>query len=181
MPIFHVIDDETVLCELAVELIATAGFEAVSYTNPLDYLHYLNSRDYTVPDAIFTDIEMPGMNGYELIDKIRSRFPDMKIVVISGYCGVEAFKRNVWHFLPKPYMPEQIIAIATAIVQYTSEESQASSLSRFLAVFIGAFLQVKFANHMILSFRVCTLSHRILRLTVRNQLFKNRKQLFDLP
>jgi len=133
MPIFHVIDDETVLCELAVELIATAGFEAVSYTNPLDYLHYLNSRDYTVPDAIFTDIEMPGMNGYELIDKIRCRFPDMKIVVISGYSGVEAFRRNVWQFLPKPYMPEQIIAIATAIVQYTCEDEsslkpQASSL-----------------------------------------------------
>jgi len=50
----------------------------------------------------------------------------MKIVVVSGYSGVEAFRRNVWQFLPKPYMPEQIIA--TAIVQYTSEDESSLKL-----------------------------------------------------
>jgi len=71
MPVFHIIDDEEILCELAAELISSAGFETISYTSPVDYLNYVNSDAYVVPDAIFTDIQMPGMNGYELIDKIR--------------------------------------------------------------------------------------------------------------
>jgi len=128
MSVFHIIDDEEILCELATELISSAGFEASSYTNPVDYLNYVNSNDYVVPDAIFTDIQMPSMNGYELIDKIRSKFPDMKIVVVSGYYSATAAHRhNVWQYLPKPYMPEQIIAIATEIVQYC-HEGEASSL-----------------------------------------------------
>jgi len=128
MPVFHIIDDEEILCELAAELISSAGFETISYTSPVDYLNYVNSDAYVVPDAIFTDIQMPGMNGYELIDKIRVRFPDMKIVVVSGYYSATAARRyNVWKYLPKPYMPEQIIAIATEIVQYC-HEGEASSL-----------------------------------------------------
>ena len=130
MPTFHIIDDEITLCELAVELITSVGFEAISYTNPVEYLNYLNSDHYVVPDGVFTDVEMPEMNGYELISEIRKKYPEQKIVVISGYSGVEAFRRKVWQFLPKPYMPEQIIAIASAIVQYGLEENQASSLKR---------------------------------------------------
>jgi FixJ family two-component response regulator len=128
MPTFHIIDDEPDLCELAVELIASAGFKAVSYTNPVEYLDYMNSDGYVVPTAIFTDVQMPEMNGYELCDEIKKKHPDQKIVVVSGYSGVEAFKRKVWQFLPKPYMPEQIIAIVNAIVQYNAGETQASSL-----------------------------------------------------
>jgi len=121
MPMFHIIDDEKALCDLTVELISSAGFEATSYTSPVDYLNYVNSDDYVVPDAIFTDIQMPEMNGDELIDKIRCKFPDMKIVVVSGYSGTETFNHMVWQYLPKPYMPEQIIAIATAIAHVAKE------------------------------------------------------------
>jgi len=128
MPMFHIIDDEALLCELAVEIILAAGFEAVSYTSPIEYLHYVDSNDYVEPDAIFTDIQMPEMNGYEFIDKIRCKFPDMKIVVVSGYySATAALKHHVWRYLPKPYFPAQIIAIASEIAQYCLKEKPQAS------------------------------------------------------
>jgi len=121
MPLFHIIDDEPTLCELAVELISSIGFKAVSYSDPVEYLSYMNSDAYVVPTAIFTDIQMPEMNGYDLIDKIREKYPDQKVIVVSGYSGVEAYKRKVWQFLPKPYLPDQLIALVNDMVQYNEE------------------------------------------------------------
>lgn len=114
---FHIIDDDLHLHGLTVELLESAGFEAQSFADPVEYLHLVNSEDYTPPKALFTDIRMPQMSGYELIDRVREKYPRQKFIVLSGYDGdgVETLRKKVCHFLQKPFMPEQLISIATAL------------------------------------------------------------------
>jgi len=115
---FHIIDDEEMLCELAVELLTSAGYKAMAYSNPIEYINYVYSDNYISPIAVFTDIRMPSMSGHELIDKVREKFPEQKMVVISGYDESNgAFRKKACHFLPKPYFPEKLIAIADALVK----------------------------------------------------------------
>jgi len=115
---FHVIDDEEALRELAVELLNYAGYQALSYSNPATYLDLVRDESYVPPAAIFTDIRMPEMDGYTLIDNVRKRFPEQRFVVISGFHeNNRAFNKSPCLFLNKPYAPEKLIEIANAITQ----------------------------------------------------------------
>ena len=119
---FHVIDDDECLRELVVELLESSGYVANSYSSPHEYVDYLKSDNYLFPTATFTDIQMPGMSGYELIDIIREKFPEQKIVVMSGYHEGDAAMRNTsCHFLPKPFIPQQLFAIADALIRCNKE------------------------------------------------------------
>jgi FixJ family two-component response regulator len=133
---FHIIDDEETLCALAVELLATAGYQAIAYSNPVEYINYVRSGDYVSPMAIFTDIQMPEMSGYELIGNVREKFPEQRIVIVSAYDGCnKASRKKACHFLPKPYSLEKFIAMADAIVRCDKEStSVVNTMSNSLVV-----------------------------------------------
>lgn len=64
------------------------------------------------PEVVFADIRMPGMNGLELIAKVKDRFPHVLFVIISGYNDFEyiraALKLRVTDYLEKPATVEKI-------------------------------------------------------------------------
>jgi YesN/AraC family two-component response regulator len=64
------------------------------------------------PQVILTDIRMPDMSGLELISRLRSRFPKLRSVLISGYAdfryAVEAMRLKVEDYILKPIDPEVI-------------------------------------------------------------------------
>lgn len=64
-------------------------------------------------DLVLLDIKMPGMDGIEVLGKIRGRYPDLPVVMISGHgtieTAVEATKRGAFDFLPKPLDRNKLI------------------------------------------------------------------------
>ncbi len=66
-------------------------------------LEFFSKKNY---DFIITDLDLPGMNGIELIKKIKSKKPEIKIIVISGYgfstLIEKAIKYGAEEFLSKP-------------------------------------------------------------------------------
>lgn len=109
---FHIIDDEPYLRELEVELLNTSGHQAKAYSSAIEYVEYLHSPDYIAPTAIFTDLTMPGMSGYELIDIVREKLVKQKVVIISGYSkGLANKKHKVCHFVSKPCNAEKFISL----------------------------------------------------------------------
>ncbi len=116
MSTFHIIDDETTICELLSELISELGFKARGFTCPAEYLEYRKSPDYQPPLAIFTDVRMPKMTGFDMIEEIRREHPEQKFVVLSGFSvGEEALSRNVCQFIDKPFQPETIEQVVTSL------------------------------------------------------------------
>ena len=81
---FHYIDDNEMLLEIFEALFTSDHKSVQTFSCPLKYLAYMNSPQYKVPAAVLTDIQMPVMNGYELIDIIRERFPNQKFITLSG-------------------------------------------------------------------------------------------------
>ncbi len=106
---FHLIEDDTCIRELLVELIQDFGDKAMEFSSPGDYLNYVDSGAYAKPTAIITDIHMPEMSGYEMMGKVLERFPDINFAVISGEPNISSrYKGLACMYLVKPFHPEVI-------------------------------------------------------------------------
>ncbi len=80
------------------------------------------------PDLLITDIKMPFMDGLALIELVRKEFPDMKIVIISGYddfsYAQQAIRLGVDQYLLKPIAKAKIVEILAALQKKMEEEQK---------------------------------------------------------
>ena len=84
------------------------SLEAESATQALRIVQKLAGR----LDLIVCDIKMPGeMDGIDLAYSVRSTFPAVSVILISGYADVEAVKKAaaIFDFIQKPFVPETIL------------------------------------------------------------------------
>ena len=64
-------------------------------------------------DLVVCDIRMPGMDGFELLEHIRSSYPDLTVVILTSFGNIEsavkAIKKGAYDFIPKPFERDEII------------------------------------------------------------------------
>lgn len=64
-------------------------------------------------DLVVCDIRMPGMDGFELLEQIRSLYPDLTVVMLTAFgnidSAVKAIKKGAYDFIPKPFEQDEII------------------------------------------------------------------------
>lgn len=107
-PIILVVEDEPLQRMMAVDLVETAGYEAIEAADAADAVRILERR----PDIrlVFTDIDMPGgMDGLKLAAMIRDRWPPIELIVISGKRKLQSSDlpaRGV--FFSKPYKRDEL-------------------------------------------------------------------------
>ena len=96
-------------------------YEAV---NGKDALEFLNK---TRVDILLTDVKMPFIDGIELIRQAAPLFPDMKIIIFSGYSEFEyakfAMKMGVEDYVLKPVDPEEFTATMNKVIGELDEMS----------------------------------------------------------
>ena len=84
------------------------------------------------PDLILTDIRMPYMDGLTLAERVRQKYPSMKIVIFSGYDDFEyakqAIKLNVTEYILKPVNVEELTAICRRSRQIWIRRSSRSEM-----------------------------------------------------
>jgi CheY-like chemotaxis protein len=102
-PVLLIVEDEILVRTLAVEIAEEAGFNALAAADADEAVRLLQSR----PDVrvVLTDIDMPGsMDGLELAQAVRNRWPPVEIVLTSGKMRPSADELpERSHFVPKPY------------------------------------------------------------------------------
>jgi CheY-like chemotaxis protein len=102
-----VVDDLPEIGELTAELLALCGFSAASVTSAQAALEFL--RVSPTVRLLITDIQMPGMDGVELMARSRAEFPELAVFLISAgsrYCERELRKLGAAECLSKPFAPE---------------------------------------------------------------------------
>ena len=100
-----IVEDEPDLMDVASALYISMGYQALTASSGQEALALLQSRDI---DILFTDVIMPhGMNGVELAAYTRKHYPDVKIILASGYplpaLKVEHANLSDFAFVNKPY------------------------------------------------------------------------------
>jgi putative two-component system response regulator len=118
-----VVDDEEPVRRIVARILNKQGFQCDEAGDADDALRKLEAGNYAV---VLTDMNMPGRSGLELIETIRTRFPDVAPVMMTGVDETEladrALTMGAYGYLIKPTKPnELVINIANAIRRRTLE------------------------------------------------------------
>lgn len=114
-----VADDDKEMRVLLAKVLSWEGFDVDTASNGEEALQLLRAR----PDAyklLISDIRMPERDGISLITEVRASFPNIRIVMITGYGEIsqylELFRQGVSRTLRKPFkIPDLLDAIEEAI------------------------------------------------------------------
>lgn len=98
-----VVDDEWYNLEEICDLVEKTGFMSVE-SRCQNGIDALREADRVLPQAAFIDIEMPEMDGLTLAEKLLEKYPEMRIVFITGWnqYAVAAFELNALDYIMKP-------------------------------------------------------------------------------
>jgi DNA-binding NtrC family response regulator len=114
-PRLLVVEDNTDLLHLTAMLLANEGFEVLTANDATEAIDIMASE--TV-DAVFSDVVMPGMSGIELGEWVRERYPEVAMVITSGFVGsANPSVASTFPLVPKPY---HATAVAAIIYQHLS-------------------------------------------------------------
>jgi len=97
-----VVDDDDGILNLLKRFLVSLGYEAIMADNGEEALERMNER----PEIVILDIMMPGMNGLQVLDKIKEKAPSTEVIVITGLdstgLGIECLERGAFEFMAKP-------------------------------------------------------------------------------
>jgi DNA-binding NtrC family response regulator len=112
-----VIDDQSYVCAATVRVLKHKVFDAVAVLNAADGMRQLAQSKF---DLAIVDIYMPGVDGVKAIKAIRTNYPDMPVIAMSGV-QMPTSGRTALDFLPlipqmadvvclqKPFRPNQLV------------------------------------------------------------------------
>ena len=99
-----VVDDDPSVLRSWKEILHDPTYVVTLVANPLEALPEMENRPL---DVAVVDIRMPGMDGMELLSQIKASRPEVEVVMMTGFGGVqdavEAIKRGAYDFLGKPF------------------------------------------------------------------------------
>lgn len=104
-----IVDDEETICEALSAWLTKEGYQVESAQSGLAALDRQKDRYF---DLYLVDIKMPGMDGLELLAKVREVQPEANVIMITAHgsiqTAVEAMKRGATEYLCKPFDPDEL-------------------------------------------------------------------------
>lgn len=114
-----VVDDEGMVRNIAVALLQVAGFTTVEARGGLDAIETFSANPSHY-DAVLLDMTMPGLDGVQVMERLRAIHPNIPVVLMSGFSEVEVASRCATHqrvsFLQKPFTHEALVARLRAVM-----------------------------------------------------------------
>jgi len=113
MPI-HIVDDEAIITSFLSIALRQQSNQIACFHSGSEYFSHFHSADYVEPRLMITDVRMPGIDGFELIKKIRTSQSKVKIIVMSGYHTLpENPQANTCHRFEKPLAVEELLTVVS--------------------------------------------------------------------
>ncbi len=130
-PSILVIDDEESMRDSCTQILIKSGFQALTAEDGAAGLEKLKELK---PEIALIDLKMPGISGFEVLQKLSEIDPHIIPIVITGYAtvdsAVEAMKKGAYDFLPKPFTPEELRIIIRRALERRKLMLEAESLRR---------------------------------------------------
>ncbi|SHI80617.1 S16 family serine protease [Halodesulfovibrio aestuarii] len=130
-----VVDDEQISRDNMAYSLDKLSCEVLTASNGLEAVDILEERNV---DCIVTDLKMQKMDGLELLNYVQEKWPDTKLIIVTGYATVDnaigALKKGALHYLPKPINLE---ILRNAVQEILEQQKQACSVSGPILCFTG--------------------------------------------
>ncbi len=107
-----VIDDEEIIRESCRRVLEPAGYKVETAISGGEGLQMLQTG---VVDLVLTDLKMPDIDGIGVLIKIKEKWPDTEVIIMTGYgtvkTAVKAMKMGVFDYIEKPFSPDDLLAL----------------------------------------------------------------------
>jgi CheY-like chemotaxis protein len=147
-----IVEDETVVVESARKILSTQNFKIDEAGDAETALQKLREKKYRL---VLSDLMLPKISGFELIRTIKSEWPAIQAIMITGYAtlenAVKSFKVGAFDFIPKPFDFEELLGVVSRAMNFKkmpeikkAETSPATGNGKTKYYFLGENSWAKF-------------------------------------
>ena len=119
-----IVDDDSSIRWVLERALSQAGFDTTAFANGDDVLRRI---DLDTPDAVVSDIRMPGVDGLELLACLNARHPQLPVVITTAHSDLEsavnAYQSGAFEYLPKPFDVDVAVATVRRAVLLQKEQT----------------------------------------------------------
>ncbi len=136
-----IIDDDKSIRWVLERALDQAAIACAGFDNADSALQRLDSER---PDAIISDIRMPGTDGLAFLEHVREHHPELPVIIMTAYAdldrAVASFKNGAFDYLPKPFDVDEVVTIVKRAVRHnaTPETTSRSAATPDMAEIIGS-------------------------------------------
>ena len=107
-----IIDDERPILMTLEALLKRHGYQVDTAFTATQGLKSLNSKS---PSLVLLDLQLPDADGLETLDRIKIELPEVQVIILTAHDSlsnaIESIKRGAYHFISKPYAPEELLSL----------------------------------------------------------------------
>ena len=123
-PRVWVVDDERSIRWVLERALTQEGLDVTCFEDGESMLRNMESAP---PDAIVSDIRMPGIDGLALLEKIRSTNPDVPVIIMTAHSdfdsAVSSIQGGAFEYLPKPFEVDEAVAIVKRAIRHLAKST----------------------------------------------------------
>jgi len=132
-PRILVVDDEEVAVRNLEHILKKEDYTVVTALSGPEAIKKLEASDF---DVVLTDLKMEKINGIDVLEKARSRYPDTQVIMITAYASIdsaiESIKKGAFHYIAKPFKLDEVrTTVKEAIEKKLSTSSTKGSILCF--------------------------------------------------
>ena len=107
-----IIDDERPVLMTLEALLKRHGYQVDTAPTATQGLKALKSKP---PTLVLLDLRLPDADGLEMLDRIKTELPQVQVIILTAHDSlhnaIESIKRGAYHFISKPYAPEELLSL----------------------------------------------------------------------
>jgi DNA-binding NtrC family response regulator len=104
-----VLDDEPIVGKRLGSVLARLGCEVEAFDDPLAALRRIDQKEF---DLVITDVVLGDIDGLQVLEKVKGRWPHSKVIMITAYAMMalarKAMDNGAYDFVAKPFVPNEI-------------------------------------------------------------------------
>ena len=124
-----VVDDEETTCEALKLMLGLHNYSIVTVNSAMDALEVMLQKSF---DLVLADLAMPGMDGLQLLEEIKVKYPEVPVVIITAYPAtdniIQALRNGASDFVSKPYHPGELLSIVHRETRRKQQIEQAANV-----------------------------------------------------
>jgi DNA-binding NtrC family response regulator len=121
-----VVDDDTAVGQVLAAQLTQAGYKATFVASAEAALATMEKRAF---DLVLSDVRMPGLSGLELLKVIRTRSPDLPVILLTAHgtvpMAVEAMRDGAADFMLKPFSRDEVLFVVNKVLGVSEKERAA--------------------------------------------------------
>ena len=115
-----VIDDDRSIRWVLEKALQQAALNVTCFDSAAGVLKHLSKEQ---PDAIITDIRMPGVNGLELLEQLNTQYPQLPVIIMTAHSDLDstvaAYRGGAFEYLPKPFDVDEAVNLVRRAIEHS--------------------------------------------------------------